>query len=142
MDPRELLEGIAAKVREMAKTETIVGEPIVLGDATLLPVTRVMIGFGGGSGTGDAETKSDKAQKAVGSGGGGGGGVRVEPAAFIVLQHGEVSIMAVPGKRGALAGLVEHMPDLIEKLSAQKKEKKCKKCEKEGNEKTDSNEDD
>ncbi len=131
MDPRELLEGIAAKVREMAKTETIVGEPIVLGDATLLPVTRVMVGFGGGSGTGDAETKSDKAQKAVGSGGGGGGGVRVEPAAFIVLQRGEVSIMAVPGKRGALAGLVEHMPDLIEKLAAQKKEKKEKKGEKE-----------
>ncbi len=116
MEARELLEAIAAKVREMAKTETIVGEPIVLGDVTLVPVTRVMVGFGGGSG-GDVDAKSDKAQKAAGSGGGGGGGVRVEPAAFIVLQRGEVSIMAVPGKRGALA-------ELVEKLVAQQKAKK------------------
>jgi len=124
MEARELLEAIAAKVREMAKTETIVGEPIVLGDVTLLPVTRVMIGFGGGSGGGDVDAKSDKAQRAAGSGGGGGGGVRVEPAAFIVLQRGEVSIMAVPGKRGALAELVEQMPELVEKLAAHKSARK------------------
>lgn len=123
MEARELLEAIAAKVREMAKTETIVGEPIVLGDVTLVPVTRVMVGFGGGSG-GDVDAKSDKAQKAAGSGGGGGGGVRVEPAAFIVLQRGEVSIMAVPGKRGALAELVDQVPELVEKLVAQQKAKK------------------
>jgi len=123
MEARELLEAIAAKVREMAKTETIVGEPIVLGDVTLVPVTRVMVGFGGGSG-GDVDAKSDKAQKAAGSGGGGGGGVRVEPAAFIVLQRGEVSIMAVPGKRGALAELFDQVPELVEKLVAQQKSKK------------------
>ncbi len=123
MEARELLEAIAAKVREMAKTETIVGEPIVLGDVTLVPVTRVMVGFGGGSG-GDVDAKSDKAQKTAGSGGGGGGGVRVEPAAFIVLQRGEVSIMAVPGKRGALAELIDQVPELVEKLAAQQKAKK------------------
>lgn len=120
MEPRELLEAIAAQVRGMARTETIVGEPIVLGDVTLLPVTRVMIGFGGGSGGGDVD-KSEKAPRAAGSGGGGGGGVRVEPAAFIVLQGGEVSIMAVPGKRGALAELVEQVPDLVEKIAAQQR---------------------
>jgi uncharacterized spore protein YtfJ len=124
MEARELLEAIAAKVREMAKTETIVGEPIVLGDVTLVPVTRVMVGFGGGSGGGDVDAKSDKAQKTAGSGGGGGGGVRVEPAAFIVLQRGEVSIMAVPGKRGALAELIDQVPELVEKLAAQQKAKK------------------
>jgi uncharacterized spore protein YtfJ len=117
MEPHELLESIAEKVRSLARTDTIVGDPIVLGDATILPVTRVMVGFGGGSGSGDAARSGD-APKAAGSGGGGGGGVRVEPAAFIVLQGGQVAVMAAPGKRGALSELFEQVPDLIEKISA------------------------
>jgi uncharacterized spore protein YtfJ len=115
MQPHELLESIAEKVRSLARTDTIVGAPIVLGDATLLPVTRVMVGFGGGSGSADAERAGDAPK---GSGGGGGGGVRVEPAAFIVLQGGQVTVMAVPGKRGALSELFEQVPDLVEKISA------------------------
>jgi uncharacterized spore protein YtfJ len=44
--------------------------------------------------------------------------VRVEPAAFIVLQDGQVSVMGAPGKRGALSELFEQVPDLVEKISA------------------------
>jgi len=115
MQATELLEVLAAQVRDLAKTETVVGEPIVLGDTTIVPVSRVMVGFGGGSGSGDV-SESGKTEKAGGAGGGGGGGVRIEPAAFIVQRGGEVSVIAAPAKRGALAEMFEQVPDLIEKV--------------------------
>lgn len=115
MQPTELLEVLAAQVRDLAKTETVVGEPIRLGDTTIVPVSRVMVGFGGGSGSGEAG-EAGKVDKAGGSGGGGGGGVRIEPAAFIVQRGDEVSVIAAPAKRGALAEMFEQVPDLIERL--------------------------
>jgi uncharacterized spore protein YtfJ len=122
MEPNELLGAIAAQVRHMARTENIVGDPMTIGDVTLVPITRVMIGFGGGSGGADVTSAKEEGPRlgtgGGGSGGGGGAGVRVEPAAFIVVQHGEVSILAVPGKRGALADLAEHVPDLVEKVAS------------------------
>jgi len=115
MEPRELLEALAVQVRELAKSETVIGEPLVLGDATIVPVTRVTVGFGAGSGSGEMN-EAEKAEKAGGTGGGGGGGVRIAPAAFIVMQHGEVRVLAAPGKRGALAEMFEQVPDLVEKI--------------------------
>lgn len=125
MEPRDLLEALAAQVRELAKSETVIGEPLVLGDATIVPVTRVTVGFGAGSGSGEVN-EAAKTEKAGGTGGGGGGGVRIAPAAFIVMQHGEVSVLAAPGKRGALAEMFEQVPDLVEKIVAAQQSKAAK----------------
>jgi uncharacterized spore protein YtfJ len=122
MKPTELLEVLAAQVRDLAKTETVVGDPIVLGDTTIVPVSRVMVGFGGGSGSGDVN-EPGKAEKAGGAGGGGGGGVRIEPAAFIVQRGAEVSVVAAPAKRGALAEMFEQVPDLVERIIAAQRAK-------------------
>jgi len=122
MQPTELLEVLAKQVRELAKTETVVGDPIVVGDTTIVPISRVMVGFGGGSGSGDVN-EAGKSEKVGGAGGGGGGGVRIEPAAFIVKRGDDVSVMAAPGKRGALAEMFEQVPDLIEKVVSAKQAK-------------------
>ena len=36
------------KVRGMADANTVVGEPIVSGDVTIIPISRVSVGFGTG----------------------------------------------------------------------------------------------
>jgi uncharacterized spore protein YtfJ len=125
MIPTDLLSTLAAQVRAIAKSETVVGDPITMGDATIIPVTRVTLGFGGGSGSGEVDER-EKAEKAGGSGGGGGGGVRIEPAAFILMQAGQVTVLAAPGKRGALAEMFEQVPDLIEKIVSKQQEKQGK----------------
>lgn len=119
MDPQELLKSLADELRRLVQTETIIGEQITVGENTIIPVCRVMVGFGGG--TGEGEQSGEGTKKNVGGGGGGGGGARVEPAAFIVIKGEEVSILAAPGKKGALAGLFEAIPDLIEKISEAKR---------------------
>ena len=120
MQPTELLEVLAKQVRELAKTETVVGDPIVVGDTTIVPISRVMVGFGSGSGSGDVN-EAGKGEE-VGAAGG-GGGVRIEPAAIIVKRGDDVSVMAAPGKRGALAEMFEQVPGLIEKVVSAKQAK-------------------
>ncbi len=116
---KELLDGLMEEFRKVARTETIVGEPMQIGDATIVPVIRLAVGVGAGSGEGEGtDPKQDVPGK--GRGGGGGGGVRVEPAAFIVMRGGEIEIMAAPGRGGRLAEAFEHLPDLVDKLASRK----------------------
>lgn len=115
MEASEMLKTLVDEVRKLAETKTIVGEPMEFAGNTVIPVTRLMVGFAGGSGSGEGGDEAKK-QQGSGSGGGGGGGVRVEPAAFIVIKGGELSVLAAPGKRGAMAELFEHVPDLIDKI--------------------------
>lgn len=122
MEPTDLLKALVEEVRKLADTSVIIGEPITVAGNTVIPVTRLMVGFGGGSGSGEGGDESKK-QQGRGAGGGGGGGVRVEPAAFIVAKGDELSILAAPGKRGAASELFEHLPDLVEKLLEATKEK-------------------
>jgi uncharacterized spore protein YtfJ len=127
MQARELLDAVMDDIQKLAKTETIVGEALSVGDATVVPVIRLNVGFGAGGGEGQG-TDPKGANQGTGSGGGGGGGIRIEPAAFIVMQQGEISIMAAPGKGGRIAEAFEHLPDLIGELMASRAGKGTKEA--------------
>ena len=48
----DMMHTTMEKVREMADTNTIVGEPIVTPDGvTLIPVSKISFGFGSGGGS-------------------------------------------------------------------------------------------
>ncbi len=113
----QIIKTLMDEIKAIARTETILGQPITVGGATIIPVCRIMLGFGAGGGEGEMEEK-----KGGGSGGGGGGGVKVEPAAFVVIRGEEVTVMgARPGK---LEGLFEAVPGIIEKIQKARKGKK------------------
>ncbi|MCK4224801.1 MAG: sporulation protein [candidate division Zixibacteria bacterium] len=113
----QILKALLDEIKTIAKTETILGEPINVGNNTIIPVCRILIGFGAGGG--EAETKEKKGEA---GGGGGGGGVRIEPAAFIVIKGEEVTVLGA--KPGKLEGLFEAVPGIIEKIQKAKKTKK------------------
>lgn len=120
MQPQDLIDTLIKNVQQIAKTETIVGETLRVGTSTVIPVIRLNLGFGAGGGEG--EGTDPKSGGGKGTGGGGGGGIKIEPAAFIVAKGDELSIMAAPGRRGALAEVFEHVPDLLEKVMAARKQ--------------------
>lgn len=122
MSVQDLMKTLVDEIATVARTETVIGEAMVLGEHTVIPISRVSIGFGGGSGEGEGTDPSKGSGK--GTGGGGGGGVKVEPAAFIVVKGGELSILAAPSKRGTLGDLFEHLPDMVEKLAEAQAAKK------------------
>lgn len=124
MQPQDLIETLIKNVQQIAKTETVIGEPLQVGTSTVIPVIRLSLGFGAGGGEGEGSDPKSGGGKGVG--GGGGGGVKIEPAAFIVARGDELSIMAAPGRRGALADVFEQVPDLVEKMMAARRESQAK----------------
>ena len=111
-----IIKTLMDEIKTITKTETILGSPINVGNNTIIPVCRIMVGFGAGGGEGEMKEKQG------GSGGGGGGGLKVEPAAFIIVKGDEVTIHGA--KPGKLEGLFETVPGIIEKIQKAKKAKK------------------
>ena len=105
----EIIRGVVSELREVARTESIVGEPITIGSKTLVPIVRISVGFGAGGGEG-ADDKNRG-----GFGGGGGGGARVEPAAFIVIEEDGISLL--PAKPGTIDSLIDAIPAAISKVA-------------------------
>ncbi len=127
---QDILETILEKLRSLASTETVIGEPVELGDVTLMPVIKMSIGFGAGGGEGTlVEDKSGK-----GSGGGGGGGAQVTPIGFLIWDGDEVRFISV-GK-GKVESLIETVPELMTKFGIKFKGGKKSKGESEGKEKS------
>jgi uncharacterized spore protein YtfJ len=116
----QILKTILDEVKTIAKTETIIGEPINIANNTIIPVCKICIGFGGGGGEGQMQEK-----KGGGTGGGGGGGVKIDPAAFIVIKGEEVNVLGT--KPGKLESLFESVPGIIEKIQEAREARKAKK---------------
>ena len=104
----DLMRSTMDKIREMADTNTIVGQPITTPDGvTLIPISRVSMGFG--------------------CGGGSGAGVKIEPVAFLVIREGTTRVLPVAmPPMTTLDRVVEMMPDLVDKVEKyfDKKEEK------------------
>ncbi|MCB9080899.1 MAG: sporulation protein [Lewinellaceae bacterium] len=112
----ELLPRVTDFLRSEAKTETVVGEPFLLGDFHCVPVIRVGMGFGSGAGEGDIAKRNSH-----GEGMGFAGGLGVEPIGFLVSRGEKVAF--VPTKEpGALNAAFEKLPVLLEKFMEMRKE--------------------
>lgn len=82
MELNDLLQGMLGEIRKICRSDAIVGKPMKLGEAHLVPLCRVSIGFGAGSA--DVSGSGGQRDGSV-EGGGAGGGITVEPRAFVVV---------------------------------------------------------
>ena len=114
-----MLESTIQKIREMVDVNSVIGEPISTPDGvTIIPVSKVSVGFGGGG--------SDFTKKTAAGdnpfGGGVGGGVKVTPICFLIVKDGNVRMMPVAEPASSTADrIVEMVPDTLDKLTAHKK---------------------
>lgn len=116
----ESLGILASQFEKFVSTKTVIGEPYVIGEVTLIPVVTAMAGIGGGGGEG---TTSKQENANSGTGLGIGGGFRVAPVAVVVIKGGEVSMLPVSKKSGMLDKLLESLPDLAAKIGEKVKSK-------------------
>lgn len=107
----ELMKQITQFIRDEAKTETVVGEPFVLGEFTCVPVIKIGMGFGSGEGEGIEKKTKTK----TGYGMGAGAGMGIEPLGFLVTKDEEISFIEA-GKAHGLAAAFEKVPEMIEKI--------------------------
>lgn len=117
----EIIGKLMEELRSVARTETILGQEIKVGEYSLIPVSRISLGLGAGGGQGSDNKKT-------GEGGGGGGGVVVTPIAFIVSKGEDISFHAIkPG--GFLDSFFEQLPSVAEKIMAKAQGTEAKKPE-------------
>ena len=98
------------KLKAIAQTDTVVGKPIAVDGATLIPVSRVSIGFGLGGHEGKSEL------------GGSGGGLTVEPIAFILVQGDNTRIISLTREKDVFGKAIDLVPDVLALLKKEKKE--------------------
>ena len=112
-----MLENTIAKIREMVSANSVVGEPIVVGnDVTIIPISKISIGLGGGGS--DFVSKNPNAKENP-FGGGVGAGVKVTPVAFMVVKEGSVRMLPVAAPANTTADrVVEMVPDVLDKVSS------------------------
>lgn len=122
------IEGIMGvsmeKIRQMVDVNTIVGEPIVAEGTTIIPVSKVSFGFASGG----SDLPAQAAEKFAG---GAGAGVTVKPVAFIVIKaDGDVRMLELGSKGGAVDSVIDALPGLVDKIKAMVADKKAAKAEK------------
>ena len=86
--PIEGMMGVTMeKIRQLVDANTIIGEPITVDGATIIPISRVTFGFA--SGGSDVGAKTNKQM----FGGGTGAGVTVQPLGFLVTGPDSVRLL-------------------------------------------------
>ena len=112
----DLMSTTMEKLREMVDVNTIVGQPIQVEGVTLIPISKVSMGFG--SGGSDFTTKSQKEGGGRSFGGGSGAGINVMPVAFLIVKADSVRLLPVAPPAGSTVDrVVEMVPDVIDKVT-------------------------
>jgi uncharacterized spore protein YtfJ len=102
----EVIQTALDRMQFIAKTETIIGEPIKAGEVTLIPVSKISVGFAAGGGGNEGKS---------GSGAGTGGGINVTPVAFIAITGDKVQVHPIEHSESPMNALLSYAPDLIKK---------------------------
>lgn len=102
------------QLENLISSKTVIGDPISVGEVTLLPIIKANFGFGIGSGNSDGVKR--------GGASGGGGGAVITPVAIVVVCGKEVDMLVIDKQESkGLAPLLEKLPLVLEKMPFMKK---------------------
>src|ERR1700754_1437186 len=113
MDLSKLVTALLSEMKAISAPETVVGKPIRVGEATVIPVNRLSLGFGLGAGSAHGNGNGNDAASLV------GGGVTIQPLAFIVVDtEGHAHMLSVSGKADSpLVKAIEMIPQVASTLA-------------------------
>ena len=101
----ENAEAIFKGLNTFLATKTVVGEPITVGDATIIPLVDVSCGMATGTFAEDSKER-----------GGGGMSAKISPTAMLIIQNGSTKLVHVKNQ-DAVSKLLDMVPDLINKIA-------------------------
>lgn len=103
---------IFEEFKDMITTESVVGKPIYLGDATIVPFVDISFGFGTGGKAGGHE--------------GGAGGGKMVPAAVLIMKGERVELFSIKNAEAnnTVDKILNMVPEVISHFRKNKSEKK------------------
>ncbi len=115
----KIFEFTASQAKALSKEQSVAGEPIVIGDVTVIPISKLSCGFTGGG--------SDLARKKRADGIMAGAGVKITktPLSFLAVCGKEVQVLRVSEEETKTKGLVNALLPLVTQLKEKASEKKA-----------------
>lgn len=113
----DLISIVAGKLEETAQSDVVVGEPIVLGGVTIVPLSRLTVALGGIGGEGEGEAprhRRHKGGRGKGRGEVTGLGAKVRPVAVAIFSEEGVEVLPIADRKGVLDKIMEKVPEVIE----------------------------
>jgi uncharacterized spore protein YtfJ len=105
MDVNRVFETTLQELERMLSSKSVVGEPIKVDGATVVPLLSVGVGFGAGGG--EAQNA-----KAPGQGMGAGGGGGVKPVAVLVFDENGVRVESIKAAASVIAKIAESATEI------------------------------
>ena len=105
---KDVVENLLKGMDSFLSSKTVVGEPVVAGDTTLIPLIDVSFGIAAGGGEGD--------KKRNGRGGMGG---KMSPSAVLVIKDGKTRIINVKNQ-DAVTKILDLIPELVGRFTEPK----------------------
>ena len=114
----EMFEGLTNNFKGMIDANSVVGEPIIVNDGTMIvPISKVSFGFGGGGcefdrKKNDTQSLDDNAM------------------AFLVINNGNVRLIPMEGGSSPVDKLIDLVPEVVDKVNgffAERRERKAQK---------------
>lgn len=111
-----LMQNTMESVKNILKVDTVVGDPIYTPDGiTLVPISKVSVGFGGGG----VEFGAKKAGDVQPYGGGNATGVKIDPIGFLVIKDGCVRMVNVtPPASNTVDRIIDLVPQVMDRVDA------------------------
>lgn len=105
-----LIESMFRGMDGFVTSKTVVGEPIVVGDATLIPLMEVSCGMGAGG--------FDQKKKEKGNGDAGAGAMssKITPTAILILQNGKSKLVNVKNQ-DTMTKILDMVPELLDRFT-------------------------
>ena len=111
------------EIERLLSSRTVVGEPVTVEGATIIPLLDVGFFFGAGGGSGRGESKQRAEGTGEGSGGGSSGAGGVKPIAVLIVDKSGVRVESIKGGfASAMEKIGESLPSMMQKARERKKE--------------------
>ena len=104
----ENIQTLFSKMEEFVSTKTVVGEPVQMGEVTLIPLVDVTFGMGTGLSSVGADKDKDS--------GGGALGAKMSPSAVLVITKGSVQLVNVKSQE-SVSKLIDMVPGILAKFN-------------------------
>ena len=106
----KVFEFAADRTMALSREQSVTGEPMVFGDVTVIPVSKVSCGFAGGG----ADLNTSKKPDAMAS----GVGIKVTrtPLSFLAVCNGQVQVLHVAPEAVEKVGLAEAIAPLVAQI--------------------------
>lgn len=107
------MESLIKGMESFLSTKTVVGEPVHLGDAIILPLVDVSFGCASGATAGGKSSREGEA---------GGMSGKITPSAVLVIQNGATRLVNIKTTDN-ISRLVDMVPELVNKFTTGKEKK-------------------